>query len=93
MRASRAAKGSVQGDGEKARHGEVVRSFRVAGRFAARSDCKLISAISSEKWIETYEQSRLMTKAGADDEARHPLGEQGGRQARRHKASAETFPA
>ena len=25
---------------------------------------KLISAISSEKWIEMYEQSRLMTKAG-----------------------------
>jgi hypothetical protein len=25
---------------------------------------KLISAISSEKWIEMYEHSRLMTKAG-----------------------------
>jgi hypothetical protein len=25
---------------------------------------KLIAAISSEKWIEMYEQSRLMTKAG-----------------------------
>ena len=25
---------------------------------------KLISAISSEKWIEMYEQSRLMTKSG-----------------------------
>ena len=25
---------------------------------------KLISAISSEKWIEMYEQSRLKTKAG-----------------------------
>jgi len=25
---------------------------------------KLISAISSEKWIEMYEQSRMMTKAG-----------------------------
>jgi hypothetical protein len=25
---------------------------------------KLISAMSSEKWIEMYEQSRLMTKAG-----------------------------
>jgi len=24
---------------------------------------KLITAISSEKWIEMYEQSRLMTKA------------------------------
>jgi len=44
--------------------GEVLRSFRVAGRFAARSDWQLISAFSSEKWIEMYEQSRLMTKAG-----------------------------
>jgi hypothetical protein len=25
---------------------------------------KLVSAISSEKWIEMYEQSRLKTKAG-----------------------------
>jgi hypothetical protein len=25
---------------------------------------KLISAISSEEWIEIYEQSRLLTKAG-----------------------------
>jgi hypothetical protein len=25
---------------------------------------KMISAISSERWIEMYEQSRLMTKAG-----------------------------
>ena len=25
---------------------------------------KLIAEISSEKWIEIYEQSRLMTKAG-----------------------------
>ena len=25
---------------------------------------KLISSISSEKWIEMYEQSRLLTKAG-----------------------------
>jgi len=55
---------------------------------------KLISAISSEKWIEMYEQSRLMTKAGqADGEARRPIGEQDGRQAQRHKASAVNFPS
>src|SRR6267154_733455 len=35
---ARAAEGGVQGGGEEARHGEVLRSFRVAGRFAARSD-------------------------------------------------------
>ena len=31
---------------------------------------KLISAISSEKWIEMYEQSRLMTKAGQAQRAK-----------------------
>src|SRR5882724_9299933 len=35
---ARAVEGGVQGGGEEARHGEVLRSFRVAGRFAARSD-------------------------------------------------------
>src|SRR6267154_585696 len=35
---ARAAEGGVQGGGEEARHGEVLRSFRLAGRFAARSD-------------------------------------------------------
>ena len=31
---------------------------------------KLISAISSEKWIEIYEQSRLKTKAGQAKKAK-----------------------
>ena len=31
---------------------------------------KLISAISSEQWIEMYEQSRLMTKAGQAQKAK-----------------------
>jgi hypothetical protein len=31
---------------------------------------KLISAISSEKWLEFYEQSRLMTKAGQAQKAK-----------------------
>jgi hypothetical protein len=31
---------------------------------------KLISAISSEKWIEMYEQSRLRTKAGQAQKAK-----------------------
>ena len=31
---------------------------------------KLISAISSEKWIEIYEQSRMMTKAGQAQKAK-----------------------
>src|ERR1700758_4413496 len=35
---ARAVEGGVQGGGQKARHGKVLRSFPVAGRFAARSD-------------------------------------------------------
>src|SRR5215831_10762650 len=35
---ARAVEGGIQGSGEEARHGEVLRSFRVSGRFAARSD-------------------------------------------------------
>jgi len=31
---------------------------------------KLISALSSEKWIEMYEQSRLMTKSGQAQRAK-----------------------
>jgi hypothetical protein len=31
---------------------------------------QLISAISSEEWIEMYEQSRLMTKAGQAQRAK-----------------------
>jgi hypothetical protein len=31
---------------------------------------KLIAAISSEKWIQMYEQSRLMTKAGQAQRAK-----------------------
>jgi hypothetical protein len=31
---------------------------------------KLISAISSEKWIEMYEQTRLKTKAGQAQKAK-----------------------
>jgi hypothetical protein len=31
---------------------------------------KLISAISSEKWIAMYEQSRLLTKAGQAKKAK-----------------------
>ena len=32
--------------------------------FSPHLAAQLISAISSEKWIEMYEQSRLMTRAG-----------------------------
>src|SRR5262249_57066966 len=52
---------------------------------------KLISAISSEKWIEMYEQSRLMTKAGRAQMAEQssPTAGQGGAQATVNKRPDE----
>jgi hypothetical protein len=38
---------------------------------------RLISAISSEKWIEIYEQSRLMTKAGQAQKAKQSAPSKG----------------
>src|ERR1022692_4654929 len=87
---ARPAEGGVQGGGEEARHGEVVRSFRVAGRFAARSDWQADLG-DSERQVDRDVRtiaSEDQGGAGADDEAGRPIGEQGGRQARRHKATA-----
>ena len=61
---ARAAEGGVQGGGEEARHGEVLRSFESPDDLPLEAIGKLISTISSEKWIEMYEESRMMTKAG-----------------------------
>jgi hypothetical protein len=60
--------------------GQLQAAFKAAGKKLDMGKCcvhfqtpddlpleaigKLISAISSEKWIEIYEQSRLMTKSG-----------------------------
>ena len=44
---------------------------------------KLIAAISSEKWIEMYEQSRLMTKAGQTKVAKQAAPSAGKESARR----------
>src|SRR5277367_236051 len=90
---ARAAEGGVQSGGEEARHGEVLRSFRVAGRFAARSDWQAdLGDFEREvdrdvRTISLEDQGR----AGAEGEARRPIGEQGGRQAHRHKAPAVNF--
>jgi hypothetical protein len=61
---ARAAESGVQGRGQQARHGKVLRSFQSPDDLPLEAIGKLISAISSEKWIEMYEQSRLRTKAG-----------------------------
>src|SRR5262249_47161865 len=90
---ARAAEGGVQGGREEARHGEVLRSFRVAGRFAARSD-RPADLGDLEREVDRDVRAIAFDDqggAGADGEARGPIGEQGGRQARR-KASAVTFP-
>ena len=85
----------VQGGGEEARHGEVLRSFRVAGRFAARSDWQADLG-DFEREVDRDVRTIAFDDqggAGADGEARRPIGEQGGRQACRHKASAVNFPS
>src|SRR5271166_2063395 len=92
---ARAAEGGVQGGGEEARHGEVLRSFRVAGRFAARSDWQADLG-DFEREVDRDVRTIALDDqggAGADGEARRPIGEQGERQARRHKASAVNFPS
>src|SRR5215831_19021822 len=92
---ARAAEGGVQDGGEEARHGEVLRSFRVAGRFAARSDWQADLG-DFEREVDRDVRTIALDDqggAGAVGEARRPIGEQGGRQARRHKASAVNFPS
>jgi hypothetical protein len=68
----------------------VLRSFRVAGRFAARSDWQADLG-DFEREVDRDVRAIALDDqggAGADGEARRPIGEQGGRQTRRHKASA-----
>src|SRR5215831_18520633 len=91
----RPAEGGVQGGGEEARHGEVLRSFRVAGRFAARSDWQADLGDFEREVDRDVRTIALDDQGGpgADGEARRPIGEQGGRQARRHQASAVDFPS
>src|SRR5882672_3217133 len=92
---ARAAEGGVQGGGEEARHGEVLRSFRVAGRFAARSDWQADLG-DFEREVDRDVRTIALDDqggAGAEVEAKRPIDEQGGRQARRHKASAVNFPS
>src|SRR5215813_8608200 len=89
------AEGGVHGGGEETRHGEVLRSFRVAGRFAARSDWQA-DLRDFEREVDRDVRTIALDDQGwasADGEARRPIGEQSGHQARRHKASAVNFPA
>ena len=91
----RAAEGGVQGGGKESYRtlGKCCVHFESPDDLPLEAIGELISTISSEKWIEMYEQSRLKTKAGQAQMAKQvaPIREQGGRQARRHKASAVNF--
>jgi len=50
--------------GKKPNMGRCCVQFKSPDDLPLAAIGKLIAAISSEKWIEIYEQSRLMTKAG-----------------------------
>ena len=50
--------------GKKLNMGKCCVNFKSPEDLPLEAIGKLISAISSEKWIELYEQSRLQTKAG-----------------------------
>src|SRR5262249_53330138 len=92
---ARAAEGGVQGGGEEARHGEVLRSFRVAGRFAARSDWQADRG-DFEREVDRALRTIAFDDqggAGADDEARRPIGAQcGGPSASTQSAGGKLSP-
>ena len=71
-----------------------LRSFPVAGRFATRSDWQADLGDFEREVDRDVRTIALADQggAGAEGEARRPIGEQGGRQARRQKASAVNFP-
>jgi hypothetical protein len=51
-------------EGKKLDMGKSCVHFKAASDLPLPAIGKLIAAISAERWIEIYEQSRLMTKAG-----------------------------
>ena len=57
-------KAAFKATGKKLDMGKCCVHFESPDDLPLEAIGKLISAISSEKWIEMYEQSRLMTKAG-----------------------------
>jgi hypothetical protein len=57
-------KAAFKAAGKKLDMGKCCVHFESPDDLPLEAIGKLISAISSERWIEIYEQSRLMTKAG-----------------------------
>jgi hypothetical protein len=57
-------KTAFKGAGKKLDMGKCCVHFETPDELPLEAVGKLISAIPSERWIEMYEESRLMTKAG-----------------------------
>jgi hypothetical protein len=80
-------KAAFKAAGKKLDMGKCCVHFKSPDDLPLNAIGKLISAISSEKWIEIYEQSRLMTKAGQAKMAKQRSSPAGKAAARRlHKA-------
>jgi hypothetical protein len=63
-------KAAFKAAGKKLDMGKCCVHFQSPDDLPLQAIGKLISAISSEQWIEMYEQSRLKTKAGQAQKAR-----------------------
>jgi hypothetical protein len=63
-------KAAFKAAGKKLDMGKCCVHFQSPDDLPLEGIGKLISAIPSEKWIEMYEQSRLMTKAGQAQKAK-----------------------
>src|SRR5215471_401226 len=63
-------KAAFKAAGKKLDMGKSCVHFETPDDLPLEAIGKLISAISSEKWIEIYERSRLMTKAGQAKQAK-----------------------
>jgi hypothetical protein len=63
-------KAAFKAAGKKLQMGKCCVNFKSPDDLPLEAIGKLISTISSEKWIEIYEQSRLMTKAGQAQRAK-----------------------
>ena len=88
-------KAAFKAAGEEARHGEVLRSFRVAGRFAARRDWQADLGDFEREVDRDVRTIALDDQGGpgAGGEARRPMGEQGGRQGALTQGVVSTFQA
>ena len=88
-------KAAFKAAGKKLGHGEVLRSFQVAGRFAARTDWQADRGDFERRMDRDVRTIALDDQggAGAQGEGGCPIREQGGRQTRRYKASAVSFPS